>query len=575
CENKGYFNLVGTAYINLAKIDDRLGNYLSASESYQKALNSFDKAIMTLTYTKISRKIEQLKNYVEAWNIIEIAKSHHVKAEHTEAQLNYEKASHILSDIRDYKFEAPFYSAWAILEKAEDLSKKNMHEEAAATYLVAKNSFREIFGILDSYLKKRKSVEDIERISKLIQVAQVRENYCSARNQIETARIESRKGNHFIAAELYNKASIIFENICEAFKIKKEKDELTGIFYLCKAWENLEKAEGEQKSTLYAIASHLFEKASNIFPEIRMKKLSMGNALYCSALEYGHLFDRTTEFEEKIEYYKKIKMFIREASKNYQLGGFKQDAQWALATSTFFDGIWHLIQSDNEIDFSKRNQLLNIAISYLKNALEIFDNAGYEQKKKEIINYLEMIRNEKEILTSALNIMGRPDISDSTVGILAPSCPIEISSSVNMEEMQETDLKTESELNWRKRIHHIYIIIPSGVCLFDHSFKGEKEIEPQFVSGGITGISGLIQELTHSKTKIKIVEQEEMTILLEHGKYISVALITEENLVTLRQKLIELIENIEDFFQEELENFQGDLKVFTKIGKFVQRIFEN
>jgi len=163
----------------------------------------------------------KLKNYVEAWHIIEIAKSHHVKAEHTEAQLDYEKASHILNDIRDYKFEAPFYSAWAILEKAEDLSKKNMHEEAAATYLVAKNNFRETFGVLDSFLKKRKSVEDIERISKLIQVAQVRENYCSARNQIETARIESRKGNHLIAAELYNKASGIFENICEAFKIKK------------------------------------------------------------------------------------------------------------------------------------------------------------------------------------------------------------------------------------------------------------------------------------------------------------------------------------------------------------------
>jgi len=191
------------------------------------------------------------------------------------------------------------------------------------------------------------------------------------------------------------------------------------------------------------------------------------------------------------------------------------------------------------------------------------------------MNYLEMIKNEKEILTSALNVMGRPEISDSTVGILAPSCPIEISSSVNMGEMQETDLKTESELNWRKRIHHILIFLPNGVCLFDHSFKEDKEIEPQFVSGGITGISGLIQELTHSKTKIKIVEQEEMTILLEHGKYISVALITEENLVTLRQKLTELIENIEDFFQEELENFQGDLKIFSKIGKFVQKIFES
>ncbi|MFX1450599.1 MAG: hypothetical protein ACFFCM_07145, partial [Promethearchaeota archaeon] len=111
-------------------------------------------------------------------------------------------------------------------------------------------------------------------------------------------------------------------------------------------------------------------------------------------------------------------------------------------------------------------------------------------------------------------------------------------------------------------------------CIYEHSFKAEKDIEPQLVAGGITGISALVSEVTRSKTKIKIIEQEEMNILLEHGKYVSIALMTEENLITLQNKLTNLISEVEDFYQEELENYSGNLAIFSKIGKFVQRIFE-
>jgi len=31
--------------------------------------------------------------------------------------------------------------------------------------------------------------------------------------------------------------------------------------------------------------------------------------------------------------------------------------------------------------------------------------------------------------------------------------------------------QTESEMNWRKRIHHIYFYTSDGGCIYDHSFK--------------------------------------------------------------------------------------------------------
>ncbi|MFX0138502.1 MAG: tetratricopeptide repeat protein, partial [Candidatus Hodarchaeota archaeon] len=575
CKNKGYHNLVGSAYINLARIEDRLGNFISAAEHYKNAIDSFDHAILTLTYTKLSKRIEKLREYLQAWNLIEQAKSYHIKENYNKAQITYEEASRILKNIHEYEFEAPFYSAWAILEKAEDLSRKNKHEEAAATYLVVQSNFGDTIEILNSYLSKRKALKEKERISKLIQAAKIRETYCSARYNLETGRLESKKGNHIIAAELYNKAGMLFENLCQEYRIERERNELTAIYYLCKAWVSMEQADVEQKPALYAKASELFQKASIIFPESQMKKLSLGNSLYCSALKSGSLFDKTTDLNEKQDFYKKIKMFLRESSKNYSLGGFEQDASWALATSTFFDGIWHLIQSDNQIDFSKKNALLNIATKYLNSALQIFENAGYKQKEEEIRNYLQMIKDEKAILTSALNVIEKPEISESTIGISAPTCPGEVSSSVSIGEMQRHDLTTESEVNWYKRIHHLYLFMPSGICLYQYSFKSkEEEVEAHLVAGGLTGISALIQEVTKSETKIKKVEQEEMTILLEHGKFLTAALITEENLVTLQNKLVKLIQDVEDFFQEELESFSGNLSLFSKIEKFIIKTFE-
>ncbi|MFX0135983.1 MAG: carbon-nitrogen hydrolase family protein, partial [Candidatus Hodarchaeota archaeon] len=173
-----------------------------------------------------------------------------------------------------------------------------------------------------------------------------------------------------------------------------------------------------------------------------------------------------------------------------------------------------------------------------------------------------------------LNVIEKPAISASSVGIVAPSCPLEISSQVSLREMQQYDLQTESELNWHKRIHHIYFYTADGGCIYDQSFKAEEEVSANLVAGGLTGVDALIQEVTKTETKVKIIEKEDMTILLEHVKYVSVALVTEENLATLRNKMKQAVREIEDFFQEELKHFNGNITPFQKIRKFMQNIFE-
>ncbi len=575
CENRGYSTLVGSGYVNLAQIEDRLGNFISAAKNYEKAINSFNKALETYTYAELRRKLEKLNQYLQAWNKIESAKSSHVKEEHRNAEKNYEDAAQILKNLREYRFEAPFYRAWAILEKAENLSKSNNHQEASETYELAKDNFNEAIENFNSYLQKKRYVQDRPRILDLIKAAEIRLNYCTARNYIEQARLESKKGNHLSSAELYDNACPLFENLCYRFKIKEEKDELSAIYHLCRAWANMERATVEQLPSLYENASNLFEKASMMFPENRMKKLAWGNSLYCTALKYGSSFDKTTDFQEKTEYYKQIKINLREAAKTYQAGGFKQDAQWVLANSTFFDGLWHVIQSDIEINFVNKKQLLDVAVKYFNAAMEIFDKAGYPSKKEEILDYLEMIETEQEILTSVVVVIEKPSISASSVGISAPACPLETSSSLDIGEMYKNDLEKESEINWHKRIQHVYVFMPNGICIFNQPFKSASEVEPELVAGGLTGISSLVQELTRNETKVKIVEQENMTILLEYGEFVNGALITEENLVTLKEKLKRLIEEVEQTYQEELKHFVGNVDLFTNMNELIENIFSS
>ncbi|MFX0132743.1 MAG: GTP-binding protein [Candidatus Hodarchaeota archaeon] len=130
------------------------------------------------------------------------------------------------------------------------------------------------------------------------------------------------------------------------------------------------------------------------------------------------------------------------------------------------------------------------------------------------------------------------------------------------------------EQDWRKQIYNIYFFIPTGTCIYDQSFQAATGISPNLVAGGLTGISHLMQEVTQKETKVKIIEQEDVIVLLEHSKYVSAALVAKENLITLRNKLKDVVQEVEEFFKEELENFKGKITPFLKISKFVNKIFE-
>ncbi len=84
-----------------------------------------------------AEKIPQLKSfyqdyarYMEAWSEIEKARHHHERQEYGLAKKHFQNAANVHKSLKQWSYLAPNYSAWAEVENAEELSRKDQSEEA-------------------------------------------------------------------------------------------------------------------------------------------------------------------------------------------------------------------------------------------------------------------------------------------------------------------------------------------------------------------------------------------------------------------------------------------------------------
>ncbi len=457
--DRRYFSYEAASYQYIARIEDRLGNYMLSAENYKKAQEAYNESLKMIKYKLLKNRINDKFNYVRAWNFIEEAKSFHVQENHIKAKEFYKKAYDILIELSSYSYEASYYSGWISLEEAEQLSKKEEHDKAIESFKETGIIFEKAIGTLKKTHQLSKEKFEKERINKFEKIAQVRVNHCNARINLEEARILGKKGEHIAAAEKFALASSQFRDICILFKIKREREELEAVYYLCRAWENMELAEKYLDPYRFSEAAVLFTKASDLFTDAKLKLLASGNSTFCQALEYGCKFDKSIEMDIKKELYPKVKVTLSKAATLYEKGGFNSGADWAQATSIYFDAAWHLIRADEETDLQEKGKLLGIGGKYLKSAVELFGKAGYKDKEKEIQDRLNRVEKEESIIFSALSTIKEPSISRSTLGIVAPSCPLESSQSPRLSEARQfsdEEIRVSMERMDRKKYQLVY-----------------------------------------------------------------------------------------------------------------------
>ena len=487
-----YYSYAAAAYEYLARIEDRLGNYRISAEQYGRVQECYSKSVIGVEYKLLKERIKEKISYANAWSLIELAKLHNKQEKHLQAKENYTKAYQILKQLPSNNYEASYYFAWTFLEEAEHHSKQERHDDAIEQFRSSSEHFDEASNVLEEVLKQSKDKLENERIKKLKNIARVRINYCNARMNVETARVLGKKGEHLMAAEKFSTAATQFKHICTKFKLERERRELEAIYHLCRAWESMEYAENNEDSTKFAEAAQLFEKASKFFSNNKLKILSSSNSSFCQALELGCRFDESTETSMKSELYPRIKVMLRKAASSYKKGGFINEADWALATSTYFDAAWHLIQADEEMNLEKKNNLLKIGSEILTSAANLFGKSGYKNKEKDILEQLELVAKEEKIIVSALNTISEPSITKSTIGIIAPACPLESSQSPRISEVAEFSdeiLKAEVKEGFREKYKLIYKDL-----LKEQPEKQQQEFRVGIAQIGISNTGDLLSE---------------------------------------------------------------------------------
>jgi len=405
---------VAEAYWKAAKLYDRRGEYAKAADNFEQASKNYQLVAEKIPQFKCF--YEDHKSYMQAWSEFEKAKLTHQKEQYEQSKTHYENSANLLKPTKRWRYLASNFAAWATLEQAEDLSKREKSEDARQAFQLAAQQFSEAKSSLDEEAKKIESPDEKANALELAKASERREEYCLARAELEEATMHGKKGDQAASAEKYDSVAERFKKIAEKLEDESDRNELLFQANLCRALEKMELAEEKADPDLYAEASELFTKTQKITTKKRNALLALGNSCFCKALESGTKFKVTPN----ADLYTTAKQYMEMAAHHYTEAGFETASKWTKATQRLFDAYVYMRNAESEIDPEKKVKHYQLAENHLDLAARLYETAGYLTKRDEILRHLERVREEKEILITPTEILKAPTIVSATPTISAP-----------------------------------------------------------------------------------------------------------------------------------------------------------
>ncbi len=407
-------NRVAESYWRIARNQDILKERQASSRSFLKASAKYEETAQKMP--PFSNFFFDYSLYMKAWSEIEKAKDAHDLRQNILSMQHYRKTAKILEKSKNWKFLSSNFLAWAFLERAEFLSRKEKSDKALESFNQANKLFRESKNSLQIFLGHIENREESFVISKLIEVSDLRGAYCFGRIAIEEARIFENKGNAIAGAEKYGLAADTFERIFEGGSSQIQK-ELQPIIYLCKAWQKMRIAETKTSPVLYKEASELFNKACEFALDQSMSILALAHSNFCKALEAGTDF----EISRDIKKYTEAKKFLEIAASNYLKIGFNKAAEYANGTQRLFDAYVYIENAKMELNPEKKTKYYKIAEKVLQYSAVSYTNSQHLEKSKQVQKILETVREEKELAVILSEILQAPSIISSTESFVTPA----------------------------------------------------------------------------------------------------------------------------------------------------------
>ena len=432
-QRAGMPSRVAEAYWRAARLHDQLGEYVKSAEDFESASRN---------YQLVAERIPQLKEfyqehalYMQAWSEIQKARNHHSRQDYGLAKEHYEKAAAIHKTLQQWDYLAPNYSAWAHVEEAEDLSRREQSEEALHIFEHAVRLFTETQKSLQTELSKIENVDERTMATKLVKATDLRREYCVGRIALEDAKILDKKGDHYSSSEKYGAAAATFEKILHALESEQDRKEFKLILTLSKAWQKMTQAEAETSPTLYNDASQLFEEARELSPSEKAKTLALGHSRFCRALEAGTKFADTRDSAEHA-----IAVQHLESASNYYIkAGFQTASEYAKATKQLFDAYVYMDNAEKETDPDKKAKLYAMAEKVLQTSAGSYMKAEHPEKREQVLRLLEKVKEERELALSLSEVLHAPSIVSATTAFTTPNPNYE--TAVGLDRFEHADIQ--------------------------------------------------------------------------------------------------------------------------------------
>jgi hypothetical protein len=125
--------------------------------------------------------------------------------------------------------------------------------------------------------------------------------------------------------------------------------------------------------------------------------------------------------------------------------------------------------------------------------------------------------------------------------------------------------------NWEKSLKNLFVLNKDGLSLYEYSFDIEIQ-DPALISAMISALTNFVREATGSKKALRTVDQEDKKVILNHGNYTTIALMSDKDLPIIHKRVKKFTEAFENQFGLKLKQWRGETTMFKEaeilIGKY-------
>ena len=406
---------VAETHWKTANIKNRLGLYTESAEEFEQAAQCYEDTAEKIPHLK--EFYTEYSNYMRAWSEIKKAKQHNLEKEYGQVREHYEKAAELHGLTSRWGYLSKNYSALARLAEAEALSQDDRTEDARDLFGEVAELFEESRSVIEGQIDGIGVRDEQELARSLIEASRLRRDYCVSRMTLEEARMLNRRGEHAASSRKYHEAASILQRIVDSLDMDVERNEITPIIALCKAWRMMTLAEAEAAPRHYHEAAQLFEEAKDLSLTQQTKLLSLGHSNFCRALYECTQFETTRD----VGSYQKASQYLTNATNYYVRAGYEPALEYSKATQRLFDAYVYMDNANAETEPEKKARYYAMAERVLEASSKSFLRAQHPAKEQEVNRLLESIRKDRTLVMTLIDVLNAPLISSSTESFSAPT----------------------------------------------------------------------------------------------------------------------------------------------------------